>query len=71
MDRIKDTLHINGEDFYEHVVDKTGKKMKEGLPWFIKYYAPWCGHCKALNSTWHELADKLQGIANVVKIDCT
>jgi thiol-disulfide isomerase/thioredoxin len=34
-------------------------------------YAPWCGHCKAMNGTWNELAEKLYGIANIGKVDCT
>lgn len=39
----------------------------------VKYYAPWCGHCKKLAPIWDELAESVAGIDDLViaKFDAT
>lgn len=43
---------------------------KGSVPWFIKFYAPWCGHCKALAPTWIELASQLRNQVNIGEVNC-
>ena len=44
--------------------------------WFVKFYAPWCGHCKSLAEPWAELATAMKeehadsGVV-IAKLDAT
>ena len=41
---------------------------------FIKFYAPWCGHCQRLAPDWEKVATTLLAKGNkvaIAKMDCT
>eukprot|EP00967_Tisochrysis_lutea_P001454 scaffold1934_cov27-Tisochrysis_lutea.AAC.1 len=48
------------------------RALKEHERTFVKFFAPWCGHCKRLAPAWEALAerDDLNGAA-VARVDCT
>jgi len=59
-------VDVVGTEFEKLVLDET----KDVL---VKYYAPWCGHCKKLAPIWEELGEAYKDNANVVvaKFDAT
>jgi protein disulfide-isomerase A1 len=57
---------IVGKTYRDIVIDNDNDVL-------VKYYAPWCGHCKKLAPIWDQVAADLKDVPNLViaKFDAT
>lgn len=63
-----DIIVLTTDDFEHQTQASTGSTTGD---WLIKFYAPWCGHCKHMLPAYETLATELRGVINVAKVDVT
>ena len=56
-----EVLSLSSDNFYN--------TLNEGAA-FVKFFAPWCGHCKKLAPTWKQLARHMQGKVTIAEVNC-
>jgi protein disulfide-isomerase A1 len=61
----REVVDLTTDNFQSMITDPANPK------WLIKFYAPWCGHCKKLAPVLDEVAPATAGQLAVGKIDCT
>lgn len=68
---------VSGEQDKSHVLQLNGNNFEKSVATgvtFVKFYAPWCGHCQKLSPVWDQLAEKIHGSdknIKIAKVDCT
>ena len=62
---------FSAQDFDEKVFNNDTRQTIGDKPWFIKFFTPWCPHCRKLAPTWASLYEGQAELGvNVIKIDC-
>lgn len=61
--------------YSEHVTDLTTSNfdklvMDTSETWLVKFYAPWCGHCKSSAPAFSKAAKRLRGVAKLGVVNC-
>ena len=57
---LAEPMALNSKNFAKHI---GGAKAA-----FVKFYAPWCGHCKAMRPDWEELSEEYDGNEKVTRV---
>ena len=61
----KEVVTLDRSSFRQAIEDPANPR------WLLKFYAPWCGHCKQLAPVLDEVAPETEGKLSIGKIDCT
>lgn len=69
-------VNANFDDQFKNIIvlhknDFDAKVTATGDPYFVQFFAPWCGHCMRMMPTWDETAVELKGKVHIARVDCT
>jgi len=59
-----EVIELTSDNFDEQVLQSSDQ-------WLVEFFAPWCGHCKALAPEWDKASAKLKGSVKLGAVDAT
>ena len=62
---------LSEANFHEYVIDSETHEMILDRPWFLLFYAPWCGFSQKFMPIWHDFHERNKELVNIASIDCS
>ena len=60
----------NKDGMVKSLTSKTFNSFLDEGPVFVKFFAPWCGHCKKLAPAWTQLGAVFRNRINIAEVNC-
>ena len=62
---------LSEANFHEYVIDSETHELILERPWFLLFYAPWCGFSQKFTPIWKDFHSKNKELVNIGSIDCS
>ena len=62
---------LSEANFHEYVIDSETHELILDRPWFLLFYAPWCGFSQKFMPIWKDFHTKNKEMINIGSIDCS
>jgi protein disulfide-isomerase len=62
------SIPLTSDNFTKHISLVPSKSATAS--WFVKFYVPWCSHCKHMAEAWTEMARDMKGKLNIAEVNC-
>ena len=62
---------LSEANFHEYVINSENHELILDRPWFLLFYAPWCGYSQKFMPIWKDFHAKNKELINIGSIDCS
>ena len=62
---------LSEANFHDYVIESETHELILDRPWFLLFYAPWCGFSQKFMPIWKDFHSKNKELVNIGSIDCS